>query len=104
MITECPLRSRPHRTREMLSEGWGAMSLPQGLRTKGTELAAPGAGYTHLSLAAKGALEREDWRNRAAGGFLAEVAPSTFLRDVLRQLGRKCHVLGSQEAPLEGRG
>lgn len=26
MITECPLRSRPHRTREMLSEGWGAMS------------------------------------------------------------------------------
>lgn len=62
------------------------------------------AGYIHLSLAAKGALEREDGKNRAEGGFLAEVALSTFLRDVLRQLGRNCHVLGTQEAPQESRG
>lgn len=92
MITECPLRSRPHRTREMLSEGWGAMSLPQGLRTKGTELAAPGR-WVHSSKfgskgsAGKGRLEEQGSGRLPGGGspkHILERCPKTAREELPR--------------------
>lgn len=42
-------------------------------------------------------------QGQAQLGFSAGVAPSTFLRDVLGQLQRNCHVLGAEAGPPEGR-
>lgn len=73
---------------------WGG----SGLRG-GSPRAAQGTGRARPQFG-KGRL----WGGRAKAGFLAEAAPSTFLRDSLRQLGRKCHVLGTKDLPQEGRG
>lgn len=63
------------------------MALPEGVRTKRTELAVPGT-WVHLpKFGSNGSPGKgRPWGDRAVRGFSAEAAPSTFLREVLRQL------------------
>lgn len=81
------------------------MAFPEGVRTKRPELATPGT-WVHLpKFGSKGSTGKgRPSGDRAARGFLAEAAPSTFLREVLGQLRGNCHAPHTKEVPQEGRG
>lgn len=111
-VTKCPLCARPYRAGEAVRPGVGDI-IPQGSKDSRRVPSSARKLGTLGPNSAEGGLEREDWGVAAGGGgqkgaglqdgFLARVALGTFLRDVLRQLGRNCLVLGTKEVPQEDR-